>query len=340
VPAVIKRIHADYIPLALPAPAVNMPRSVPDLDERWLYERVNRAKLAPQGIAILDARGQVLTWVQMFDDDQSVLDFLEHGVQRFQEPAGKDPATTQRYMKFPSMRFQDQRDDAEIPPIVAAHADGKRCAADDGKGKPQPGAMAVRLVGRALDERGKPHADLVKQEHYVEDRFSISADVQKALGKALTEAGADRVRLPDELSKECAAHAHLGHIDVQPCLCMIKGKAENKGEWKQCVLFARKTAPGVWALDGQSEVVSDVAINGNGVHNVKLNWEGFVEWRADRVFRLILSARGTEKLQFAKDDHPLVKIKKAEVAFLPAGRPIDIDCGVCYGIIGEILDKK
>jgi hypothetical protein len=335
VPAVIKRINADFVPLALRAPEVNNPAAVSDEDERWLYGRVNRAKMAPQGICVMDARGQVLTWVQMFDDDKSVLDFLEYGLKRFQDKDARQPAVTERYLKFPSARLQDVQDDAKIPAPVQGHAGGKHCAADDGKGKLPAGAVRARLVGRALDDKGKPLADVIKQEHYVEDQFGIGPDVQKALTKTLI--GAERVRLPDDFSTLCASHAHLGHIDVKPCMCMIKGKAENKGEWKRHEFWARKLdgTKDVWQIDGQSEVISEVAINGNGVHNVKLAWEGFAEIKGDRLVRLILSARGTEKLQFAKDNHPLLKMKKDEVAFLPAGRPVDIECGVRYGIIGE-----
>jgi len=104
-------------------------------------------------------------------------------------------------------------------------------------------------------------------------------------------------------------------------------------------LWAEKVRTGnsanQWRLTGQSDVESAVAINGEGVHNVKLTWQGYIEWKDGRLLRLVLSARGREKLQFAKDDHPLTKVKKDEVAFLPAGRPIDLECGVCYGILGE-----
>lgn len=76
------------------------------------------------------------------------------------------------------------------------------------------------------------------------------------------------------MSKLWATHAHPGHIDVQPCLCMIKNKAENKGEWKRHEFWARqvqvKRETMLWRIEGQSEVVSEVAINGNGVHDVKL----------------------------------------------------------------------
>jgi hypothetical protein len=344
VPAVIRRIQTEFVPLALRAPAVNLPHLVPDEAERWLYQRLNRAKLAPQGIGVLNSAGQVLAWVQMFDDDQSVLDFLDYSLKRFAEKKdAKELVVTQRYLRFPGDKASDYQDETKLPTVVAeAHPKGKRCPAEDGKGKVAPGSINARLVGRALDRRGEPVTDMVKQEHYVEDQFAVAPNVQQMLMKALGNAGAERVRLPDEFSKLCATHAHLGHLDVQPCLCMVKGKAENKGEWKRCEFWARQvqTTNGTtrWQVDGQSEVVSELTINGNGVHDVTLAWEGFLETRGQRVTRLVLSARGTEKLQFAKDNHPLLQMQKDEVAFLPAGRPVDLACGVRYGILGELTE--
>ena len=349
VPAVIRRVNAGFVPLALRAPLVNGADRVPDPDEKWLYQRLNRAKLAPQGIAVLNASGQVLAWVQMFDDDKRVLDFLDHARKRFLEhPDTKRPVVTERYMKYPSARVSEYRDETKVPPVIAAgHPKGKSCPAEGGKEAVPPGSLVARLVGRALDGRGKPVADTVRQEHYVEDQFSVTPEVQKALLKALSSAGTARVRLPEDFSKLCATHAHLGHIDVRPCLCLIKGRAENKGTWKRCAFWARvaggapRPAAGagkattLWRVEGQSEVASAVTINARGVHDVKLAWEGFIEIKGKRLTRLILSGHGTEKLQFAKDDHPLKRAGGAEVAFLPAGRPIDVNCRVRYGISAE-----
>lgn len=313
-----------------------------DDDERWLYQRIGRAKLAPQGIGVLNSAGQVLAWVQMFDDDPSVLDFLERALKRFKENAdARQPVVTERYMKFPGSRVADNRDETKLPAVISAgHAKGTTCPAEDGKGKVAPGSMVAHLVGRALDGKGQPMPDVVKQEHYVEDKFAVPPAMIKDLSQVLAGAGTERVRLPDEFARLCAGHAHLGHIDVQPCLFMVKGQAENKGEWKRCELWARQVPTGkettLWQIDGQSEVVSAVAINGKGVHNVKLGWEGYIEAKDGHAFRFALSARGTEKLQFAKDDHPLKKIDADEVAFLPAGRPIDVEGGVRYGIVGVV----
>ena len=358
-PEVMRRIQSDFVPLALRAPAVNMPDSVPDADERWLYQRINRAKLAPQGICVLNSAGQVFVWVQMFDDDQSVLDFLDDGLKRFRENAdAKRPVVTERYVRFPSGRAKDVQNETKLPDAIAAgHPNGTQCPAKDGKGRVPPGSIVARLVGRALDEHGKPVADTVRQEHYVEDQFSVTPAAQQALTKVLANAGTQRVRLPDEFSRSCASRAHLGHIDVQPLLNMrtgpenlqgVGGQTQNRGEWKQCQFWAQPVASGgrqppdgddrpatVWRIDGETEVVSEVAINGRGVHDVKLTWGGFIEIKGNRITQLVLSARGREKLQFAKDDHPLLREKSDEVAFLPGGRPIDLACGVRYGIIGE-----
>jgi hypothetical protein len=333
---VMRRIKDEFVPLALRAPLVNAPQSVGDPDERWLYERINRAKIAPQGICVLNSAGQVLAWVQMFDDDKSVQDFLDHAVARFRENADpRQHVVTERFMHFPSDRTGDGRDDAKLPAVIAdGHAPGKKCPAAGGKGQMTPGSVVARLVGRALDAQVKPVADTVKQEHYVEDQFGIAPEMQHEVTRLLASSRDERVRLPESFAKICAAHAHLGHIDVQPCICMIKGQAENKGEWRRCELWARKTASG-WHIDGESEVVSQLAINGDGVHNVKLAWEGFLETSGNQISRFVLAGRGTEKLQFANNDNS--RRKNDEVSFLPAGRPIDIECGVRYGIIAETI---
>ncbi len=348
-PDVIRRVNADFVPVALRAGLVNGVAGVRGDEDAWVYQRIKRALLAPQGIGVLDSSGQVLVWTQMFDDDQSVLDFLDHSLKRFRESTGANPpVATQRYMRFPSGRVEDFVDDAKIPAMAEGHAAGKRCSAQSAKGDVPPGSVVARLVGRGLDANGEPLADTVNQEHYAEDQFVVAPAMQEAVAKSLTSAGPDRVRLPDDFSRMCASYAHLGHIDVRPLLNMrtgpdnrqgVGGTVQNKGEWNRCEFRAQKTEQGkettLWRVEGESEVASELAINGRGVHDVKLAWEGFIEMKANRMTRLVLAARGSEKLQFAKDDHPLLRENRDEVAFLPGGRPIDLACGVRYGIIGE-----
>jgi hypothetical protein len=326
------------VPLALRATLVNGADFVKDQDENWLYQRINRVKLAPQGICVLDSTGRVLTWVQMFDSNESVLGFLDYCRKRFQENAPTTQSVvTERYMRFSSEKVADFRDEAKIPVIAKGHPKGKTCPAKHAKGAIPQGAVVAQLVGRALDDQGKPVADIVNQEHYVEDQFTIPPQTQVTLAEALANAGKGRIRLPDPFGKLCATYAHLGHLDVRPIF--DNGDDQNRGEWRQCEFWAEKTAVGqetnVWRVQGESEIVSEVAINGKGVHDVKLAWEGFIEVKGRQMTRLILSAWGKEKLQFAKDDHPLRSVKRDEVVFLPGGRPIDLQCGVRYGILGE-----
>jgi len=72
---VIKRVNADFIPVALKAGLVNNP---PADDEGLLYREVERSKPAPQGICVVNSAGKVLNWVLMFDDDKNLLAFFDH----------------------------------------------------------------------------------------------------------------------------------------------------------------------------------------------------------------------------------------------------------------------
>ena len=74
-PEVIRRIQADFVPVALKAALVNNP---PGDEEGQLYREIGRSKPAPQGICVVNSAGKVLDWALMFDDDSSVLAFLDH----------------------------------------------------------------------------------------------------------------------------------------------------------------------------------------------------------------------------------------------------------------------
>lgn len=77
---VIRRVQADFIPVALKAGLVNNPTN--DLEGR-LYREISRSKPAPQGICAANSAGKVLSWALSFDNDRSVLAFLAHIRQRF-----------------------------------------------------------------------------------------------------------------------------------------------------------------------------------------------------------------------------------------------------------------
>jgi hypothetical protein len=327
-PDVIKRVNADFIPVALKAALVNRP---PDDDEGRLYREIERSKPAPQGICVVNSAGKVLNWALMFDDDKSLLAFFDHAKDRFAKfPDAKKLVATEVYVKFPSEKRIDVVDSGKVLPVLDGHPAGTRCPAEPPLRR---GTVVARLFGRALDKGGKPVADTLRQENYIEDRFKIAVQTQEKLGDALVNAEAERVVLPRELTRQWVKQAYMGMLDVQP----LDNPGGGRGELKKCDFWTQRVGnakgPTKWRIEGESDVFIDKMANaGPGdFHEIKLAWHGFVEMDGNRMTRLLLSASGSEKLKFGsargKDDNA--------VASLPGGHRIDMDCGVRYGILGE-----
>jgi hypothetical protein len=327
---VIRRVNADFVPVALKAGLVNNP---PDTDEGRLYRDIGRSKILPQGICVVNSAGKVLDWVFMFDDDKSVLAFLDNARKAFAKfPDAKKPFPAERYMKFPNQKLDDIEDNGKVVPIVERHPEGKSCPA---KPRVQQGTIIARVFGRALDQDGMPVADTVRQENYVEDRFNVPVVRQEALAQALAAAGTERFKIADELARVLVSHAFMGELDVNP----LGGINGSKAQRTDCTFWGQKVqddgnGPVRVHIDGKSEAagVAPDGQNGEGPlwqHQVKLAWEGLIEMKGSRMTRLLLVARGTEKLKRAN--------KNEELGHPPGGHAvfIDLDCGVRYGIIGE-----
>lgn len=327
-PDVIRRVNADFVPVALKAGLVNQP---PAGDEGALYREIGRSRPAPQGICVVNAAGKVLEWALMFDDGKSLLAFFDHARERFaQYPDATKAVAAEVYEKFPSRKRDDVEDSGQVLPVLDRHPEGTGCPAKP----PLPrGTVAVRLFGRALDKDGKPVADTVRQEHYVEDRFSIAVDAQEELARALAAAGKGKVRLPRAVTRPWVKQAYMGMLDVQP----LDNPGGGQGELKKCDFRATPagTEEGrtLWPVEGESEAFIDRMANaGPGdLHEVKLTWHGFIEMRGGRIARLLLSAVGQERLKF----HAADGREENEVALLPGGHRIDMACGVRYGMLGE-----
>ncbi|HEV3082081.1 MAG TPA: hypothetical protein VGY66_20030 [Gemmataceae bacterium] len=326
-PEVIRRINAEFIPVALKAALVNWP---PIGDEGLLYREIARSKIAPQGICVVNSAGKVLNWATMFDDDKSVLAFLDHARERFAKyPDAQQPVATERHLKFPSEKLEDTEDTGKALPAPDRHPGGQRCPAAAALPR---GTVVARLIGRAFDKDGKPVADTVRQENYVEDRFHIGVDTQERLAKALENAATGRVKIPNEFARQCVMHAYLGVLDVQP----LDNPGGSRGNLTRCEFWAEKVdkskTPTLWRIEGESHVSIDQMANGGpgDLHEVRLIWYGYVGMDRERVSRLVLTARGKEKLKFglARGEHA------NEAASLPAGHRIDMACEVRYGILG------
>jgi hypothetical protein len=327
---VIRRVNADFVPVALKAGLVNYP---PDNDEGRLYREIGRSKILPQGICVVNSAGKVLDWVFMFDDDKSVLAFLDHARKRFAKfPDAKKPFPAERYMKFPSQKLADIEDNGKVVPIVERHSEGESCPA---KPRVQQGTIIARVFGRALDKDGKPVADTVRQENYVEDRFNVPVVRQEALAKALAAAGTERFKIADDLARLLVSHAFMGELDVNP----FGGVNGSKAQRMSCTFWGQKVeadgnGPVRVHIDGKSEAagVARAGQTGDGPlwqHQVKLAWEGLIEMKGNRMTRLLLVARGTEKLKRGNKNQESGRLSGGHVVF------IDLDCGVRYGIIGE-----
>lgn len=330
-------MNADFVPVALKAGLVDHP---PNDEEGRLYREIRRSRVLPQGICVINSACKVLVWTEMFDDDKSMVAFLDHCLKRFARfPDAKKPLPAERYMKFPSQRLADIEDNGKAPVIVERHSGGEHCPA---KPRVPHGTIDARLFGRALNKDGKPVADTLRQEHYVEDRFHVSVTMQVALAKDLKDAGSERFRLVDDLARVLVSHAFLGELDVNPVVS-ING---SRGDLKQCEFWARRVerddddAVRV-RIVGKSEAVGDQSGNGEKAdqrrwhHEVSLTWEGILEMKKDRMSRLLLVARGTEKLKWG--DVPLEsELQKQRNLILEwAGRSRDLSRGVLYGIVGE-----
>jgi hypothetical protein len=326
-PEVIRRVQADFVPVAVSPPSLLRSEDT----ESRLFQSIYRSRPADQGICVLNARGEPLEWVLMFDDEKSILAFLDHSLTRFRQPRDETlPIVTERHMRFPSARMVDFRYDGQPAPSVGPHASGELCPARP----PVPaGAFVAHVVGRALDEHGNLSTDTTSQDRYAQDRFSIPPELQQAVARTISAAGPGWVRLPDELARLCVMHAYLGQIDVRPLANPLGGSSELK----ECDFWARKEGADVsrWiSVQGRSEVVSELAQRDHGGgyrHAVSLVWHGFIERNGARMTRLLLSGQGTEELKWGA--HGLAAGRESEVAHLPAGHPIDQMSPVRYGII-------
>jgi hypothetical protein len=165
------------------------------------------------------------------------------------------------------------------------------------------------------------------------------------LANALKEAGSDRFALADDLARLLVSHAFLGELDVNP----VVGVNGSKCDLKQCEFWARriegaKEDPVRVRIEGKSEARGLQSGNERGFggrlwqHEVKLTWEGIIEMKKDRISRLLLVARGSEKLNWGNGRRELPG--QPGVILSWAARAPDLSCGVRYGIIGEPIPAE
>ncbi len=338
--AVVSRINQEFIPVALKAGLVNNPPSGIEGD---LYAEIGRSKPAPQGIGVVNSDGKVLAWALSFDDDESLPEFLDYALKRFEaSPTAEQPVTAERFMQFPGNRLEDVADNGRNIPVPARHAAEERCPALPAL---QSGTLVGRIVGRALDDDGEPLAATLRQEHYMEARFEVPPDVQERFIEALNEAGDARFDIPGPFARALVSHAYLGQLDVNP----LGGRATGGQTDNESIGFQAQRV----SSDGETVTIhirgtSDVSGGPSGVgvqtdgrrweHHVRLEWEGYIDVQGDRVSELLIFAEGTERLRWGNRRFNL--LKEPDVAHLMAGHPIDLDCGVRYGLLAQPCSEE
>ena len=326
---IIHRINADFVPVALKAALVNNPPPGPEGD---LLREIGRSKPAPQGICVANSSGKVLAWALSFDDEKSVADFVDYALKRYSKhPDVSKPCAAERYMKYPSNKLRDVADDERVLRIPDAHAHASDCPAGLRASK---GTFMARVVGRTLDAKGRAYGDTIRQEHYIEDVFQIPPALQTSLADAVAVAGAVRVRVPDELARLIVTYAYLGQLDVRPLSSPVP---QHKLEVDEVGLWARKVGPGRLRIVGRSHVAGgDGASRGDGArysHTIQLEWQGFIDLEGKRIKHLVLSGSGREQLTWGNERFRAFEAEP-DAAHLMAGRRIDLDSAVRYGITG------
>jgi hypothetical protein len=126
-PEVVRRVNAEFIPVALKAAMVNNPPSGIEGD---LYAEIGRSKPASQGICTINFDGKVLSWTLSFDDHKSILKFLDHVRDRYEEqPDARESVTAERFMNFSSRPLSDVPDNKRRITIPENHSGRSGCLA-------------------------------------------------------------------------------------------------------------------------------------------------------------------------------------------------------------------
>jgi hypothetical protein len=303
-----------------------------------LYAEIGRSKPAPQGICTTNSDGKVLSWALSFDDDKSILKFLDHVRDRYEEnPDARKSVTAERFMNFPSRPLSDVPDNQRRITIPEEHSAQSDCPAAP---KIAPGTLVGSVIGRALDKDGKPLTDVVRQEHYMEATLQIPAAAQQRLNQAVQRADQKRFAIPSEFAQAFVNPTFLGQLDVNPS-GEVPG-SRNSARWAEFhgqqvrsndEETVRILVEGSSNVEGRQDALGNRTDGRVWEHRVTLNWYGFVEIKDRQVTQLVMLAAGDERLRWGSGRFKL--LQEPDARHLMAGHPIDLDSGVRYAVIAN-----
>ena len=326
-------VNQKFVPVALKAALVNNP---PAGIEGAFIREISRSKPAPQGICVVNSSGKALAWVLGFDNNAQVLKFLDYCLSRNKEiDSPKASVPTERFRLFPSRPLPAAPDrNAKLPPL-----DMHRKNAAPEK---EQGTVVAKVWGRRLDKNEVPIKNCILQENYIEDIFDISNLLQQEV-VALAEKNKP-FKLPESFVKQVVSYAYLGHLDVRPVYSPVpeaRSKEHHLEFWAEPSIIKGKGRR--WLIKGKSDVETSRLTPKNGAqshHRISLNWVGYIDLLGENIAQLGLWATGQEQLQWGNRNLQL--IKRPAVTHLMAGRYINVDSPVRYGIIGKpvIIKQK
>jgi hypothetical protein len=330
-PEVVGRVNEEFIPVALKAAMVNNPPSGIEGD---LYAEIGRSKPAPQGICTTNSSGKVLAWALSFDDDKSILKFLDHVGDRYrQNPDAARAVVAERFRTFPSRKLSDVPDNARRITIPEQHSGRRGCPAAPNV---SPGTLVGTVIGRALGKDGKPLTDVVRQEHYMEATLQISVSAQQRLIQAAQRAGGKQFEIPREFAQSFVNPEFLGQLDVNPS-GEVPG-SENRARWSEFhgrqvgsenanadAGTVRIRIEGSSNVEGGQDAVGNRTDGRVWQHRVTLNWYGFIDIKDQQVTQVVMLAAGDERLRWGNGRFKL--LKEPDAQHLMAGHPIDLEGG-------------
>lgn len=267
----------EFIPVGITVPFILSTR---DRLESQVYEALRRQKppetspkVVPQGLCVVNAKGRVLEWIQVFEDEPAFHAFLDRTLAAF-KAAPIEPGP--------------------VPPKGVC-APGK-CP---NQPLPQRGSLVGWVYGRSLNAAGEPTrlGPDCREQIYMQEETELPRALSVRLaGLARRALAGERVAVPALLAEALIREAHLGPKDVRLLDNPLKGETTKR----KLTLILEAGVGGEVKISGESDLRSELV--GRFKHDQTLSWRGSLSVDAKGVKRLVLVAQGRYSLRWRGAD--------------------------------------